>query len=1033
MLIYIAILTLIEIVLFAFNYKPGTWLMGWDVVMPELNTWLNIKRSLTAVWQGYRGLGLMDGMAHSANLTHSIYIWFLSIIVPQSAIRYVFIHLTHLAGGLGMFFLLLRFTKNKLSALIGSLFYMLNIGIIQMYSTPLEVFAIHFSALPILTLWTLKSLEEPTRKNLSLLLLFSFLLSGQSFVPTVFLAYLALIFSVLIVNTLKTKKVKTALVVGGVILAANAFWLIPYTYGIPSNSAIIQKARINQFSSEEIFYRNKSFGDLKSVLGLNGFIIDSVEYDITKDQNTYLMQSWRNYQQTLFYVVSYLAFLGTAIFGVYSAIKKKQTEVLSIGLAGSVAFFFLANNTIVLEQLNGLIRWILPTVGEAFRFPFTKFITLFSFSLSVFVGFGFVRLLEIAKRINVKVIVPVVIGLITLGISFPVFTSGLIPSVMKPKLPAGYTEMISYMNTLPEDRRTLVLPAQTFWNWGYRKWGYRGSDFLWYGIKQPLLMRAFDPWSSYNEQFYNELSYAMGTENHQLFNDVVEKYRIKYVLLDESFRNTISSKPVNYQKINEFLVDTGTVVLKKQAKPLVLYEVKNTPNARFFMLKNPAGIPTNFSYTQTDKVYSSTRGYIATPQGSTIFPLPSLYTGKLQTDNEFRVEEQGESLVISKEYSAPSHIQQDARLTIPSYLNGEHLIPTRFTQKGNQLLLSFVYPQISLNDQDLTVDGEKYTIPLSSGEAVQKIAITNTGQEILLGSIAYLQNNTENTVKITYPSSSELTSLDLTNQKGADHSLSLTETDLKKIKITLPIIKSPFTYAPVDPKTYDIKLNSQEYSPTKKGLSFAKSKKSNEGVAFSVRSSSADLAIYTEGLDHRASFLLIAKAQNKSGLPVHFYVDNPFEKRPELESRLSKTITDNVFVIPPSQKYFKGYGFHFITKSLGTEIAENIIGPISIYPVPLDLLTGLKIQNVDEPKNATYVTNNQAYHPGWIAFQVAGFKVQFLKDHVLVNNWENGWKVPTSSRLQDSSYKFVFWPQHLEYLGFALMLGAGLYIWKKQA
>ncbi len=175
MLIYVAILALVEILLFAFNYKSGTWLMGWDVVMPELNTWLNIKRAFTAIWQDYRGLGLLDGMAHSANLTHSIYIWILSLVVPQSIIRYVFIHLTHLAGGLGMFFLLLRFTKNKLSALTGSLFYMLNIGVVQLYSAPLEVFAIHFSALPILTLWTLRSLETPTRKNLSLLLLFSFL------------------------------------------------------------------------------------------------------------------------------------------------------------------------------------------------------------------------------------------------------------------------------------------------------------------------------------------------------------------------------------------------------------------------------------------------------------------------------------------------------------------------------------------------------------------------------------------------------------------------------------------------------------------------------------------------------------------------------------------------------------------------------------------------------------------------------------------------------------------------------------------
>jgi hypothetical protein len=67
----------VSLLLFFFNYLPGTYLIGWDNIMPELDLWLNIKRNIFAVWQDYRGLGLLDGQAHSANLIHTIFITFL--------------------------------------------------------------------------------------------------------------------------------------------------------------------------------------------------------------------------------------------------------------------------------------------------------------------------------------------------------------------------------------------------------------------------------------------------------------------------------------------------------------------------------------------------------------------------------------------------------------------------------------------------------------------------------------------------------------------------------------------------------------------------------------------------------------------------------------------------------------------------------------------------------------------------------------------------------------------------------------------
>ena len=188
-LIYPLLLTLIEVILFVANFTPRTYLVGWDNVMPEFNLKLNYIRSLTAVWQDYRGLGTLDGMGHAANLFHVIYVNLLSLFLPQNLLRYSFIHLTHLAGGVAFYYLAYKLFKNKNGAFIGALFYMFNIGVMQMYFAPLEVFATHFAALPIMGLSLLYALNNKSKTSLTILGICSLLTTPQAFVPTVFISY----------------------------------------------------------------------------------------------------------------------------------------------------------------------------------------------------------------------------------------------------------------------------------------------------------------------------------------------------------------------------------------------------------------------------------------------------------------------------------------------------------------------------------------------------------------------------------------------------------------------------------------------------------------------------------------------------------------------------------------------------------------------------------------------------------------------------------------------------------------------------
>ena len=99
-----AVIFLTVLVLGVVNFTPGTYLTGWDNLHPEFNFLLNIKRSLFAVWQEYQGLGLLGGMGHAADLPRQIFLYILSIFMPDMYVRYFWTMLTLFLGGLGAYF-----------------------------------------------------------------------------------------------------------------------------------------------------------------------------------------------------------------------------------------------------------------------------------------------------------------------------------------------------------------------------------------------------------------------------------------------------------------------------------------------------------------------------------------------------------------------------------------------------------------------------------------------------------------------------------------------------------------------------------------------------------------------------------------------------------------------------------------------------------------------------------------------------------------------------------------------------------------
>ncbi len=1063
----IFLLLLIELVLFLGNYKHGAYLIGWDNLMPEFNILLNLKRSVFSVWQDYRGLGLPDGMAHAANLTHTIYIYILSLFLPQNLLRYSFILIIHLLGGIAFFLLVKNLLKNNKIALFSSLFYMFNLGVIQMFYAPLEVFVFHYLALPLLALLIKNVFEKTSLKNLLLLLAGSFLVSPQGFVPTIFGVFLLLLISFAAVDFWQNRNLKKILIIGFFVFAANSFWILPYTYTVLGNAKIIQSTKINQFSSEEIFYRNRARGDLLSVIYMKGFILDSIEYENNTGSDTLFMKEWRGHFRNVFVNLFNIVFIIMTGFGMVYSIFKKQKGFYPYLITFFVAFFFLANNTPVLEQLNNILRSAFPVLGEALRFPFTKFIMIFAFSFSIFLGLGLLIIVRLFRKLSYLIYIPAFLGILLLAL--PALQGHFFSPLLKQRLPQDYNRVFSFFSSVDKSRRVALLPTYTFWNWQYRNWGHLGSGFDWYGIEQPILERAFDPWSLNNEQFYNELSYAINKGDLDLFEAVIKKYDVKYLFLDKTILNSITRGPVNYLSLERFLESSKMLIEKKVFGSLIIYEVLDSDSPLYTLDGgNTEKLFPTLQFSNKDTAYKTFPDYVfedKTPDAAYI--IPSFYTGKLQGDLAFEADDRNDSIILRPKKYLHDLNSTNPTLELPSLFANETMIPVEITVFANRISFSPIYPKIKINSHLFQPREQKLTAITAINDplSIEFIDTKNTVSIVNGKAKAFILNHYINSIKVRGENKEQTITLDTQGIQEPSYFMPLPKEQIETIEIIVDKFNNSLNInEAVTEKLFSIKKNSDVFNifPVNLGMHEAE----NKGLSFSaLGNSSFDISFYRDNLLHQGSYIIFIDSKYKSGLPVGFYVENSFNRRPEIESKLAKRQTKNVFVLPKTEAAFSGYGFHIVIKSVGREQTESAINKISVFPFPEETISNIKIVlngNYTKPKNTrhflsaekinsslyearldenvaegAYLVLSQSFDPGWKAYQVknhesrimnyASLALPFMfgdeiKQQVEVNGWANGWLIDSPEfRVQNSELVIVYLPQYLEYAGFAIL------------
>ncbi|MGI5826291.1 MAG: hypothetical protein ACOX50_02665, partial [Patescibacteria group bacterium] len=493
-----------------------------------------------------------------------------------------------------------------------------------------------------------------------------------------------------------------------------------------------------------------------------------------------------------------------------------------------------------------------------------------------------------------------------------------------------------------------VFPMPVFWGWDYYRWGFEGAGFIWFGLKQPVLVRDFDRWNSYNENYYWEASYALYSKNRELFEKVMQKYQVTWLVIDSSLINPAWPAALYDEELNEILASSNEFTLEKTIGNLKIYRTNTFSDQPVGLFQNLPSVGPNYSWTNYDRVFGELDDYFTSTQNlapDVYYPFRSLFTGRNPEELGFEITETPDSYLFTKNLPFET---ADYHLKLPEF-------------DGKELLW--------LNPADFS--DFKYLIPQ-------------------------------------------------------------VHRDGNSIEVVIPKVGGYFS----------AELN-------------------NNLVRLAVSKGEDSERIFNlENLLHKYGYLIKVEAQNVEGNSLLFWVENLTAKRADMELYLPKNNGTHYLIQPPMSKAGLGYSLHFENVSVGRQKMVNDLGKVTVTPIPFNFITGLKlvpaesqalrstsvkvkkvshpnpsvyeIELADVPENSTLVLS-QSFHRGWKAYVLpvtsnrlsvflAPLFGKEIKDHILVNNWSNGWMLTSNQKII-----LIFWPQYLEYLGF-ILAGGGVSI-----
>lgn len=944
------------------NFKQGHYLLGWDNYNSEFNPGLSVAQALSAGWSDYRSFGLVAGLSYATDLWRALYVWALSFLIPITAIRYV-VMLTLLGiGSLGSYFLFIRAKIDKSASVVGALYYVLNFGTVQIFGLFYEPFGFFFAFLPWAIAYWIQLLKQKDRKNLSIFLVINIVLSGAFYVQTMFVLYMLFLAIISVVHIASHRHevstiVNRIMVNGTIILAINSYWLFSQAYFLLNAVAVVQDAKQTLLGWRVTFYQNSAHSTLVDFMTQAGYYVD-----LTGRDGSSLFQPWLDFYhwgvgQIVQLTVSILAFIG--LLDGHNRYKK---YMLGLFVVHAIALLMTVPG---IREVNDVLRSI-PVVDQILRSPFTKLVMTQSLLWAYFIALG---VSCISTRIVAYIKPPlfaITAGVLILFSALPAFTGHFIAKDMLVTVPDSYQELFRFFSKQDENRRIVLFPEVNVWGWYTYDWGYTGSGFLWFGIPQPIVSRSYDVWSRDSENYYWEMKTALLKEDYDLALRVLEKYQISYLVIDTSISSADKNSIIRQtDRIRAFLEKEKSVKQVATFGTITIYEIENPLNTSPVAFSRTLSNIGPYANSIMEDVAYSNYGYYLTDQ--------------------------------KKPYDAYYPF-----LGLQSYVHDRHAT-WRIQERNNYFELIADKP-LYMDETHLKNDRGQYEFTLSSGEQEAnrllntRTIMTDTSIDLLVPKVAFEPSETSDVSDC-----SERGSERKTDRIGFDH----TE---DKLTVTAPNGMTPCW-----------------------------------GYHF-------------DQLLQKYSYLFSLESTNISGIPLSFYSTDHTKEQIVLQDQLN-TDGKHYYVIPEMSEHGVGLSINFRSESFNQTTSKNTLNGYGLYAFPDDvrqiyfgpekplasevtpvtefvkLTPSNYIASFDASKSGTVILH-QAFDTGWRAYQISCTQINSscrvkswlpflfgspIKDHILVNNWANGWNIYSQPSNGKIYIAMLYWPQYLEYIGFAFL------------
>ena len=940
------------------NYTPNTFLSGWDTLHPEFNFGIAFQREIFGVFRFEQGLGAVAGHSHMADLPHLIILYILHFAFPVSLLRYLYIFLCLIIGPVGMYiFLNKHVAGNRIGSFLGSLFYLLNLGTLQIFVVPFEMFTTQYALLPWIFLFATNYMRGQKSSGQLLYFAIAILLATPSaYAATLWYLFFCILILYLFSLNLFDRSVSTvkkSLVLIILTLAINLFWIMPNIYYVVNHGKDVTNALINQLFSPQAFLYNKEFGNIRDIPLIKNFLFD---WNVYSGNNNFsqLLSPWISHlNQKPVMLIGYI-FALVALAGILNGVFKKNKILISLALPLLVCFFFLFNDNFPTASIYNFLQSKIPLFREAFRFPDDKILGIFTFLFAVYFAKGQEVILSKLKLKGFQFGYLLICLFLIIFYMLPAFEGNLISPYMRVQIPKYYFEMFNWFNSQPSDARIAELPINSFWGWKYYDWygdknpSFQGADFLQFGIRQPLLDHDFDRWSPYNEQYYREMSYAVYSKNPGLLRAVLQKYDIRYILLDtDIIAPKDDPKVLFYPEIKDLLSQDNSIrEVKSFNNSIFIYEVKSQPQEK--IINNPPAVSAKPKANYEDFIYENYGNYIYQKEGFN-FPLADFI------DNQNRV---NPAFVQLQQTGINLDMQTKQALDLPSLTDTESYINAQLlVEKNNNKLTVSIYP--------IMPSGANFASPISIPVTLsplpdELVASINQKSNLILN----LKDNTPFSIGNAQLSTTKINTL-------AIYSLSSKKTtfsDLSKIKYSL-------SYCPQakNQEIFGIEqgLNKNSFYifgknnplcltiPLEQFLSQISSAEALVGINFNYESSipselciARNNACVYQPIKYNQSNYAAINKENAGELAIKLFVNT------NSEIQADKALIENFSIDILSPLSETDIPQEDIKKAVGDTTANNIQNPL--FTIPFSGEKALGTSSIFSDENPTYTTDSSS-------------------------------------------------------------------------